>query len=39
MDSIKRDLTEGSIPKNLIRFCFPVFLSALLQACTAVRTR
>lgn len=32
MDSIKRDLTEGSIPKNLIRFCFPVFLSALLQA-------
>ena len=29
---IKRDLTEGSIPKNLIWFCFPVFLSALLQA-------
>ncbi len=32
MSEIKRDLTEGSIPKNLIRFCFPVFLSALLQA-------
>ncbi len=28
---IKRDLTEGSIPKNLIWFSFPVFLSALLQ--------
>lgn len=32
MAEFKRDLTEGSIPKTLIKFCFPVFLSALLQA-------
>lgn len=32
MSAIRRDLTEGSIPNNLIRFSFPVFLSALLQA-------
>ena len=32
MSELKRDLTEGSIPKNLIVFSLPVFLSALLQA-------
>lgn len=29
---IKKDLTQGNISKNILVFCFPVFLSALLQA-------
>lgn len=29
---IKKDLTRGSIPKNILAFSLPVFLSALLQA-------
>ncbi len=32
MARLRTDLTEGSIPGTLVRFCAPVFLSALLQA-------
>jgi putative MATE family efflux protein len=30
---MERDLTVGSVPRQLIRFAFPLFLSNLLQSC------
>lgn len=32
MSQIKKDLTTGGISRTMLSFCFPVFLSALLQA-------
>ncbi len=32
MATIKQDMTQGSVAKNLIRFSFPIFLSYLFQA-------